>query len=279
MRFIQHHLRLPTHIQAGAQAGSAFQAFLSQGRGIQVSVPDGWLSVCWPISGTVMLSADSTYWLLAGRQHQCWWGSALHATSVSSHGWLLITGPREAWLALPSPTGAMASNLYPWQSEVSRDLGHALLSVVRACMRTPDEIPLHALGPVVSGLMHAQAPLNEALIRCAGRTTQQKQANLVRLLQIHHHVRHNLEHRPNLHVLSRISDYSPAYLIRAFRRVFGETPAEFSNRMREQDAWRLVTSTKLPIQDIATRLGYGNQSAFCRLFKAVFGITTTQARL
>ena len=138
MRFIQHHLRLPTHIQAGAYPGSDFHAFLSQGRGIQVSVPEGWMSVCWPISGTVLRSAEGTDWLLAGREHQCWWGDALHATSVSSHGWLLITAPRDAWLALYSPAGAMASRLYPWQSAVSRDLGHALLSVVRSCMRNPD---------------------------------------------------------------------------------------------------------------------------------------------
>jgi len=124
-----------------------------------------------------------------------------------------------------------------------------------------------------------QSPLNEALARCAGRTIRQKQANLLKLLRIHHHMRHNLEHRPSLDFLSEISNYSPAHLIRAFRRVFGETPSEFANQLREQDAWRLVTTTELSIQEIATRLGYGNQSAFCRVFKASFGMTASQARL
>lgn len=73
--------------------------------------------------------------------------------------------------------------------------------------------------------------------------------------------------------------FYPAHLVRTYQRVFGETPSEFTNRLREQDAWHLVTSTELSIQDIAARLGYGNQSAFCRVFKAIFGMTASQARL
>ena len=237
------------------------------------------MSACWPVRGTVLLSADGTDWILGRREHQFWWGGELLATSVSNNGWLLITAPSEAWLALPSPMGAMVSDLYPWQSDITRDLGHALLSVVRSCMRSPDEIPLYILAPVVSGLMHAQSPLNDAMARCAGRTMRQKQTNLLKLLRIHHHLRHNLEHRPSLDALSGISGYSPAHLVRTYQRVFGETPSEFTNRLREQDAWHLVTSTELSIQDIAARLGYGNQSAFCRVFKAIFGMTASQARL
>src|SRR3546814_3301561 len=58
----------------------------------------------------------------------------------------------------------------------------------------------------------------------------------------------------------------------------GETPFEYSARLRLQHAWSLVRDTKTSICEISEALGFESQSAFCRSFKKTFGCTTTQAR-
>src|SRR3546814_13996655 len=58
----------------------------------------------------------------------------------------------------------------------------------------------------------------------------------------------------------------------------GETPFEYSARLRLQHAWSLVRDTTTSICEISEALGFESQSAFCRSFKKSFGCTTTQVR-
>ena len=91
-------------------------------------------------------------------------------------------------------------------------------------------------------------------------------------------VENSPEGRLELDDLARFANYSPHHLIRMYRKVFGETPAEQASRLRTRRAWELVRTTSLPVCEITEMVGFESQSAFCRAFKHSFGMTTSQAR-
>ncbi len=61
-------------------------------------------------------------------------------------------------------------------------------------------------------------------------------------------------------------------LERAARRVLGLSPKQLILRFRLEEALRLLTTTDLPIAEIAQRCGYYDQSAFSRHFKRTVGV-------
>ena len=53
---------------------------------------------------------------------------------------------------------------------------------------------------------------------------------------------------------------------------------EHANRLRVGRSWSLVRDTRMPIGDISEVVGFESKSAFCRSFKARFGVTTSEVR-
>lgn len=81
-----------------------------------------------------------------------------------------------------------------------------------------------------------------------------------------------------LRELAKVSSLSPYHLHRVFRAAFGETPALMQRRIRAQRAQRLVAETRLAIAEIARRVGFENESAFSRSFRAVTGVSPREYR-
>ena len=63
-----------------------------------------------------------------------------------------------------------------------------------------------------------------------------------------------------------------------FRQVTGMTFKEYLNRVRVEEAERLLTNTDYPIIDIAVACGYRDQSYFTTVFKKYTGLTPRQYR-
>ena len=63
-----------------------------------------------------------------------------------------------------------------------------------------------------------------------------------------------------------------------FRAIFDETPFEYATRLRAERAWQLVRDTRMPVCEITEAVGFESQSAFCRAFKSIYGMTTSEAR-
>ncbi|OAF16479.1 AraC family transcriptional regulator, partial [Bradyrhizobium neotropicale] len=59
---------------------------------------------------------------------------------------------------------------------------------------------------------------------------------------------------------------TPSHFARSFRRSAGIAPHEYLSRLRMDEAKRLLTTTKLPLADIALICGFGDQSYFTRVF-------------
>ncbi|MDX1570228.1 MAG: AraC family transcriptional regulator [Xanthomonadales bacterium] len=72
---------------------------------------------------------------------------------------------------------------------------------------------------------------------------------------------------------------SDAHFVRQFRAEFGITPYRCLTERRLQAARELLAETDMPVADIVAETGFGNRSAFSRLFKSRCGISPQAYRL
>jgi AraC family transcriptional regulator len=66
---------------------------------------------------------------------------------------------------------------------------------------------------------------------------------------------------------------TPSHFARSFRRSTGLAPHAFLSRLRIEEAKRLMTTTKLPLADVALICGFGDQSYFTRVFSRSAGMS------
>ena len=78
--------------------------------------------------------------------------------------------------------------------------------------------------------------------------------------------------------LAAAADMTIGQLERSARRVLGLTPKQLIMRFRLEEALRLITTSDLPLAEVATRCGYYDQSAFGRHFRKVVGSTPAAYR-
>ena len=71
---------------------------------------------------------------------------------------------------------------------------------------------------------------------------------------------------------------NPSYLSTLFRQVTGQTFKEYLNRVRVQEAQRLLTHTDYPIMEISIACGFSDQSYFTKVFRKYTGLTPKQYR-
>ncbi|WP_454831853.1 helix-turn-helix domain-containing protein [Pseudoxanthomonas wuyuanensis] len=281
MPFIPHTLRSGDPLDLARHASSPHLHVLhGTGRGIQVDIPAGWLSVWWPLRGHLSLSTAGSEWNVASRDVQVWRDGPLRARSLGAHVWLALAGPAPLWATRQGSHDASSAALLPWRGRVKRECAGLLASIFRSAL-APTDSPADAVTVFEAlsiSLLEQQHALQSLLSRCNGRTHERRRLTLLRLLRVRHLIECNPDTRLDLERLSRMANYSPCHLIRLFRGVFDETPSEYAVRLREQQAWKMVCGTGLPICEITEMLGFESQSAFCRAFKNTFGQTTSQVR-
>ena len=64
---------------------------------------------------------------------------------------------------------------------------------------------------------------------------------------------------------------SPRHFNRAFKSVFGSTPAEFVENLRLNEAKRRLSIPKRTLDTIAASVGFSDRDAFRRAFERRFG--------
>jgi AraC-like DNA-binding protein len=84
---------------------------------------------------------------------------------------------------------------------------------------------------------------------------------------IHDHIRESLE----LRSISRAAGLSEFHFARLFKAATGVTPFQFVTRTRMERAKELLRKTRLPIFEIAERVGYQKPSHFSARFRTVSG--------
>src|SRR5574341_2112339 len=79
--------------------------------------------------------------------------------------------------------------------------------------------------------------------------------------------------------LSREVALSPYYLIRAFRRVYRQTPHQYLVGQRIARAKELLRNSDLSITEICATVGFESLGSFSTLFRKVAGISPSAYRL
>jgi AraC family transcriptional regulator len=93
------------------------------------------------------------------------------------------------------------------------------------------------------------------------------------ILRLLREVGNHLDGDVSLERLAARAGWSPFHFHRAFRKVVGETPKQYTLRVRlERAAARLVT-TDDPVLAIAAAEGFGSHEVFTRAFRRRFGCT------
>lgn len=247
-----------------------------QGR---AEVPAGWTSAWLPIAGALDVEAGGHAWTLPRHEVLVWRDGPVRGRAARAA--LLVAGPHAAWRAPPAgATEALEPPLVlPTEQPVSPALRRAALRLARSA----GDPSVHGrlddrLAAFAAALREQQFDLRARLPRCTGRTAERREHTMLRLLRVQHLIRRHSDGRLDTARMARCASYSPCHLIRLYREVFDETPAEYAARLRDERAWQLVRDTALPVAAITDALGFESASAFCRAFKASFGVTATQAR-
>ncbi|NKL55072.1 helix-turn-helix domain-containing protein [Rhizobium leguminosarum] len=99
-----------------------------------------------------------------------------------------------------------------------------------------------------------------------------------RLIIVDSLLRESLDKQVTLDQLAAAAGLSKFHLLRAFKRRYGETPAQRLNRYRMEEGCRLLSSTRNTITVIAFACGYENATHFATAFRRMFGLSPTEYR-
>lgn len=102
-----------------------------------------------------------------------------------------------------------------------------------------------------------------------GATTVSAADRAVELVR--NHLRQHQEEEVSLEDLGELTGYHPLYLQRIFRQATGSTPHGFLTQLRLTRAKELLSTTDLPISQIAMQCGYSSVSHFTSLFRKAVG--------
>jgi AraC family transcriptional regulator len=84
---------------------------------------------------------------------------------------------------------------------------------------------------------------------------------------------------PSLSMLAAEAGVHPAHVSRAFRHHFRCTITEYVRKIRIARAETYLSTTDLPLADVASVVGYSDQSHFCAAFKRERGISPARYRM
>ncbi|MDY3303478.1 MAG: AraC family transcriptional regulator [Clostridia bacterium] len=114
------------------------------------------------------------------------------------------------------------------------------------------------------------------LINCANprRIEKDTPASKKAIIYIINHFRENL----SLSDTARYMGLTPAYFSGLFKKETGITFKEYLDRLRFENAKKLVLLSDMPIQQICAESGFANYENFIRRFKKRFGVTPTEMR-
>ncbi|MDP3816489.1 AraC family transcriptional regulator [Pseudomonas sp.] len=199
----------------------------------------------------------------------------------------LAVVPSEAQHACGSKAGSQCLVLdVPPEHWLQQQLGQHL-DATRRLLENPAALSLSpAQGQLVSWL--AASPINDPVIAQQGAALllaslansaagQLAPAGLP-LAALDAHIDRHAAHPLQVGDLARLAGLSVARFHVRFLSATGQTPMDYVRNRRLQLARHLLQHSRLPIGEIAARVGYGSQSAFTAALSRQFGCTARALR-
>ncbi len=208
-----------------------------------------------------------------------------HGSQVVQQSFVVV--PSGAHHACGSPHGSRCLVLdVPSDQWVSQSLGeHADAS--RRLLDNPGRLPLDAgQSQLVSWL--ASSPLSDPLIArqgavlllasLNGATPNQVAGRRLPYAALNAHIDQYAAYPLQVADLARIVGLSSARLHARFVAECGQTPMDYIRSRRLHIAVKLLRESALPIGEVASRVGYGSQSAFAAAVMREFGASPGKLR-
>ncbi|HEY0753871.1 MAG TPA: AraC family transcriptional regulator [Ktedonobacteraceae bacterium] len=95
------------------------------------------------------------------------------------------------------------------------------------------------------------------------------------ILRVRAYLEEHATENVSLQELAALVNFSPFYLLRAFRETVGLPPHSYLTQIRVSRAKHLIRAS-VPLAEVATAVGFTDQSHLNRHFKAVLGVTPGQ---
>jgi AraC-like DNA-binding protein len=203
-----------------------------------------------PREGRLVLDGEGAAWSADGV-------AATHLLTPGSSlaGWL--GGPSEGIALLldaPAPAGLRSA----------LGIHDPLLAHLLGSLETEQAAPvLHAIGRAVLARLTARQP--EAARSPAG-------LQVWRLRRVRVFVEERLHQPVTLADMAAAAGLSPFHFARGFARAAGMTPFAYLRRRRCARARLLLSTTALPLAEVATRCGFRSQSHFTSVFQQAEGL-------
>jgi AraC-like DNA-binding protein/quercetin dioxygenase-like cupin family protein len=152
------------------------------------------------------------------------------------------------------------------------------ISSLQTLNRMLDEIYLSICSESPLKLVECSALLYQFLVKLRACTHTESSSNTsapYRQLQpVINYMEQNYFLSPCLNDMASIIKVSPHHLCRLFKRTFHMTPSQYLTRLRIQKAKEhLIQVPGATINEIAQKVGYGDTSYFCAVFKKYEGVT------
>lgn len=88
-----------------------------------------------------------------------------------------------------------------------------------------------------------------------------------RLSLAHDYMHTHYAENPGLDVLARVACLSKFHFLRLFKSFYHKSPHQYMLQLRLQKARELLKNPQIPVQEVASQLGFENLSSFSRLFR------------
>lgn len=102
-----------------------------------------------------------------------------------------------------------------------------------------------------------------------------QQASHFKLEQVRQYIHEHLDENISLTFLAKLCDFSPYYLVRQFQKNYGFPPHAYQIQQRLQQS-KILLRQGLKVIQVATQIGFYDQSHFHRHFKKAHGIAPRQ---
>lgn len=123
--------------------------------------------------------------------------------------------------------------------------------------------------------------MHSSLVRLAGQKSPERaQRRLpgLTLGRVLDYLNANLTEPVSLGDLARVAHVSRFHFARLFKQTVGETPHRYIIRRRVERAKELLVEGRLSLSEVASSVGFADQSHLNRQFKRLVGITPKEYR-
>ncbi|MEN6538120.1 MAG: helix-turn-helix transcriptional regulator [Mizugakiibacter sp.] len=253
------------------------------GEGAALAVPHKFAGLWSPVAGRVQASSADGELALRG---ECLFASdserALEIATSAGARCIGVIAQQRTWARLASITsGRIAPEpaVFPALHDVPPALGASFASLAGAIGSGAATVwPAARIAWLAHALHDLQAPYDELVARCRGRSLAHRKQTFLRLQRVRHCISTHTDGELDIARLARMASYSNWHLIRSFGAVFGETPyAHFMGRRIERARSMIETGT-LGVGDVAMATGFDSQSSLTRAIKRRLGVSSVELR-